>query len=71
MIFLNFLLINNSLFCRLQYLFIEQTRDELGLVMQLKLKALALQLMYIVKVSNSSALALCEHFLGKVEETQR
>jgi integrator complex subunit 4 len=45
--------------------------EDLAAVKQFKLKALALQFVYIVKASNSSALALCEHFLEQVEDTQR
>jgi len=44
---------------------------DLVAVKQFKLKALALQLVCIVRASNSSALALCEHFLEQVEDTQR
>jgi len=44
---------------------------DLAAVKQFKLKALALQLVYIVRASNSSALALCEHFLEQIEDTQR
>lgn len=44
---------------------------DLAAVKQFKLKALALQFVYIVRASNSSALALCEHFLEQVEDTQR
>lgn len=44
---------------------------ELAAVKQFKLKALALQLVYIVTGSNSSALSLCDHFLLQVEEMQR
>ncbi|XP_067013887.2 integrator complex subunit 4 isoform X2 [Anabrus simplex] len=56
---------------KLQYLFIGLQEEELAAVRQFKLKALALQLVYIVRGSNSSALALCEHFLEQVEDTQR
>ncbi|XP_049803533.1 integrator complex subunit 4 [Schistocerca nitens] len=56
---------------RLQYLFIGVSEDDLALVKQLKLKALALQLVYIVRCSNSSALALCDHFLEQVEDVHR
>ena len=47
------------------------TEEDLAAVKQFKLKALALQLVYIVRASNSSALALCDHFLEQVEDTQR
>jgi hypothetical protein len=57
--------------CRLQHLFVGLKEEDLAAVKQFKLKALALQLVYIVRASNSSALALCEHFLEQVEDTQR
>lgn len=43
----------------------------MAIVKQFKLKILALQLVYVVKVSNLSALALCQHFLQAVEDTQK
>jgi len=52
-------------------LFVGLKEVDLAAVKQFKLKALALQLVYIVRASNSSALALCEHFLEQVEDTQR
>lgn len=57
--------------CRLQHLFVGLKEVDLVAVKQFKLKALALQLVYIVRASNSSALAVCEHFLEQVEDTQR
>lgn len=57
--------------CRLQHLFVGLKEEDLAAVKQFKLKALALQLVYIVRASNSSALALCEHFLEQIEDTQR
>ncbi|KAJ8873576.1 hypothetical protein PR048_024394 [Dryococelus australis] len=56
---------------KLQYLFVGLNAEDLSSVKQLKLKALALQLVYIVRGSNSSALALCDHFLKQVDDTQR
>ncbi|KAJ4445386.1 hypothetical protein ANN_07191 [Periplaneta americana] len=56
---------------KLQHLFVGLKEEDLAAVKQFKLKALALQLVYIVRASNSSALALCEHFLEQVEDTQR
>lgn len=56
---------------KLQHLFVGLKEVDLAAVKQFKLKALALQLVYIVRASNSSALALCEHFLEQVEDTQR
>ncbi|XP_063238652.1 integrator complex subunit 4 isoform X2 [Bacillus rossius redtenbacheri] len=54
---------------KLQYLFVGLNAEDLASVKQLKLKALALQLVYIVRGSNSSALALCDHFLKQVDDT--
>jgi len=56
---------------KLQHLFVGLKEVDLAAVKQFKLKALALQLVYIVRASNSSALALCEHFLEQIEDTQR
>lgn len=44
---------------------------EMGLIHQIRLRALALQLVYIVCGSNSAALALCEYFLDQVDNLQR
>lgn len=52
-------------------MFVGLKEVDLVAVKQFKLKALALQLVYIVRASNSSALSLCEHFLEQVEDTQR
>ncbi|KAL1140378.1 hypothetical protein AAG570_000310 [Ranatra chinensis] len=60
-----------TLSLKLQYLFVGLKKRELAAVKQFKIKALALHLVYIVRVSNLSALALCEHFLTVVENTQR
>lgn len=56
---------------KLQHLFVGLERDELAAVKQFQLKALALHLVYIVKASNLSALALCDHFINKAEQTQK
>nr|CAD7401906.1 unnamed protein product [Timema poppensis] len=56
---------------KLQHLYVGLNTEDLSCVKQFKLKALALQLVYIVRGSNFSALALCEHFLETVEDTQR
>ncbi|KAK3907732.1 Integrator complex subunit 4 [Frankliniella fusca] len=56
---------------KLQHMFMGLRSTELAAVKQFKLKALALQLVYIVTGSNSSALSLCDHFLLQVEETQK
>lgn len=62
----------NSLICfRLQHMFMNLGPVELGAVKQFKIKALALQLVYIVTGSNSSALSLCDHFLMQVEGMQK
>ncbi|XP_014277825.1 integrator complex subunit 4 [Halyomorpha halys] len=60
-----------SLCLKMQYLFVGLEKDELAAVKQFQLKALALHLVYIVKASNLSALALCDHFVNKVEQTQK
>lgn len=60
-----------TLCLKLQYLFVGLEKIEMAAVKQFQLKALALHLVYIVRASNLSALALCEHFLNKVELTQR
>ncbi|XP_075235890.1 integrator complex subunit 4 [Lycorma delicatula] len=56
---------------KLQYLFSGLSVKDLAAVKQLKLKTLALQLVYIVRASNLSALAPCDNFLMQVEDTQR
>jgi len=45
--------------------------SETACILQMRLRALALQLVYIVCGSNSSALALCEHFLDQVDNLQQ
>ncbi|BES97293.1 integrator complex subunit 4 [Nesidiocoris tenuis] len=56
---------------KLKYLFVGLENLELAAIKQLQLKALALHLVYIIKATNLSALALCERFLLKVERTQK
>lgn len=56
---------------RLQHVFVGHTECVTNAVRQLKLRALALQLLYTVHGSNASALALCEHFLNELDALQR
>uniref|UniRef100_A0A1Y1KGH3 Integrator complex subunit 4 n=1 Tax=Photinus pyralis TaxID=7054 RepID=A0A1Y1KGH3_PHOPY len=56
---------------KMQYLFVSLAANEQCSIKQFRLRALALNLIFIVKASNSSALAPCHHFLGAVEEMQR
>ncbi|RZF35188.1 hypothetical protein LSTR_LSTR012626 [Laodelphax striatellus] len=56
---------------KLEYLFAGLDEKDLAAVKQLKLRTLALQLVYIVRASNLSALALCDNFLLQVESTER
>lgn len=67
----NALISTNLSVFRLQYLFVGLEKVEMAAVKQFQLKALALHLVYIVRASNLSALALCEHFLNRVELTQK
>ena len=52
---------------RLQYLFSNLSEDEMLLVQSTRLQAMAVQLVYIVRASNTSALALSDHFVSRVE----
>lgn len=56
---------------KLQFLFVGLSPVEVCAVKELRLRALALNLVYIVKGTSSSALAPCHHFLSAVEEMQR
>ncbi|KAK4880692.1 hypothetical protein RN001_008838 [Aquatica leii] len=56
---------------KMQYLFVGLGPYESCSVKQFRLRALALNLIYIVKGSNASALAPCHQFLAAVEEMQR
>ncbi|XP_048522267.1 integrator complex subunit 4-like [Dendroctonus ponderosae] len=56
---------------KLQFFFVGLNAEEQCAVKQFRLRALALNLVYIVKGSNSSALAPCHHFLTAVEEMQK
>ncbi|XP_050295660.1 integrator complex subunit 4 [Anthonomus grandis grandis] len=56
---------------KLQFFFVGLNAEEQCAVKQFRLRALALNLVYIVKGSNASALAPCFHFLTAVEEMQK
>lgn len=56
---------------KLQFLFVGLSPVEECAVKIFRLKALALNLVFIVKGSNSSALAPCHHFLTVVEDMQK
>lgn len=56
---------------KLQHLFVGLGPVEKCIVKQFKLKVLALNLVYIVKGSNASALVPCHQFLTAVEDVQR
>ncbi|KAJ8918318.1 hypothetical protein NQ315_008011 [Exocentrus adspersus] len=55
----------------LQFFFVGLSPVEKCAVKQFRLRALALNLVYIVKGSNASALAPCHHFLTVVEDMQK
>ncbi|XP_044751822.1 integrator complex subunit 4 [Coccinella septempunctata] len=55
---------------KLQFFFVGLSPADRCAVKQMHMKALALNLVYIVKGSNSSALAPCHHFLTVVENLQ-
>ncbi|KAG8251766.1 Integrator complex subunit 4 [Homalodisca vitripennis] len=52
---------------KLQHLFTGLRSADKATVKQFKLKTLALQLVHVVRASNHSALALCQHFLAQGE----
>lgn len=56
---------------KLQFFFVGLSPVEQCAVKQFRLRALALNLVYIVKGSNASALAPCHHFLTVVEDMQK
>ncbi|ODM99768.1 Integrator complex subunit 4 [Orchesella cincta] len=56
---------------KMQYGFTGLSPKEYGIVMQLKLRALAFQLVYIVRGSNASALAICQNLLEQAETVQK
>ncbi|XP_056644986.1 integrator complex subunit 4 [Diorhabda sublineata] len=56
---------------KLQFFFVGLTAVEQCSVKQVRLRALALNLVYVVKGSNASALAPCHHFLTIVEDMQK
>ncbi|XP_044728880.1 integrator complex subunit 4 [Chrysoperla carnea] len=69
----NHSLINELLLhcAKLRHLFLNLTDFEKASVNQLRLHALALQLVLVVRGSNVSALSLCQHFIQAVVETER
>ncbi|KAG5874600.1 hypothetical protein JTB14_032997 [Gonioctena quinquepunctata] len=56
---------------KLQFFFVGLSSVEQCAVKQFRLRALALNLVYVVKGSNASALAPCHHFLTVVEDMQK
>lgn len=56
---------------KMQYGFTGLSAKEYGLTMQFKLRGLALQLVYIVRGSNASALATCQNLLEQAETVQK
>lgn len=52
---------------RLQYMFSNLSTEEKLLIQSTRLQAMAIQLVYIVRASNTSALALSDHFVSRVE----
>jgi integrator complex subunit 4 len=55
----------------MQYRFSGLTPQESAIIMQMKLRALAFQLVYIVRGSNASALASCQFLLEQAEGVQK
>lgn len=45
--------------------------EEMVLIQTTRLQAMAIQLVYIVRASNTSALALSDHFLSRLEAIKR
>lgn len=56
---------------KMQYGFVGLTPKECGVITQLKLRSLALQLVYIVRGSNQSALATCQTLVEQAEAVQK
>jgi len=56
---------------KMQYSFSGLNLEENAVVMQLKLRALAFQLVYIVRGSNTSALSSCQYLLEQAEVFQK
>lgn len=52
-------------------MFSNLTREEMLLVQTTRLQAMALQLVYIVRASNTSALALADYFVSRMEALGR
>jgi len=55
----------------MQYGFTGLSSAEFATILQLKLRAVALNLVYIVRGSNASALALCQSLLEQAEKVQK
>ena len=56
---------------RLQYLFGSSSADEMLLIQTMRLQAMAMQLVYIVRASSTCAQALADHFVSKVEALKK
>ena len=52
-------------------MFSNLSTEEMLLTQTTRLEAMAIQLVYIVRASNTSALALSDHFLTRVEALKR
>lgn len=52
-------------------MFIGLNPSEKATILQMRLKVFALHLVYVVRGSNASALALCDHFLNQMENLQK
>ena len=59
------------IFYRLQYFFSNCSASEMMLIQTTRLQAMAIQLVYIVRASNTSALALADHFVSRVEALKK
>jgi len=56
---------------KLQYFFSNCSASEMMLIQTTRLQAMAIQLVYIVRASNTSALALADHFVSRVEALKK
>jgi len=56
---------------KLQYLFSNCSAEEMLLIQTTRLQAMAIQLVYIVRASNTSALALADHFVSRVDALKK
>ncbi len=52
-------------------MFSNLSTEEMLLIQTTRLQAMAIQLVYIVRASNTSALALSDHFVTRVEALKR